>query len=334
MDSNRLFISQDQKHFVNIYTEVSLYEKNGDILTFKKQLGKLKNPDTICFSDVGDRVAVKNNNNIIEVYDVKSGLKVFKGKGPREFGGKLFFVDDNTLLSSTEKGKIYTINIINGNVSCYENTVSDQTELVKITTYKYLMLSNKKSSNATDIYLLSFREHTASITPVCAALTVLDLYSASFINGKLYAVSESNELFVYGYSEENDQMKLEKRTSLFPQRNEKVFSDAVADTVLRLMHSVAVDFSPSVFPIGICATSGDKYILISFNFGIMVFDINEWKCERWIPTKYGISFVAPTDNNRQIWFATSSGVKYSTFDCILRGVAPKDAITQRDSSVC
>ena len=324
MDSVHLFFSKDEKYLVNIYIEVSLYEIIGDSLMFKQQLGKLKNPDMVCFSEDGKRVAVKNNNNIIEVYDALSGVRTFEGKGPREFGGRIFFADDNVLLSSTEKGTVYTVDILSGKVNCYEIGSYDYMELVEINSCKYLILSNERSSNVTDFHLLTFSGREASIKPLYSTSTALDTHSAAFYDDKLYAVSKDNELYVYGYNKEYDLLEPEKTISLLLQEDSEPFSDDTSEWVWNLIKSVDADFSYPIFPIGISATSNDKYIVVSFNTGIAVVDINEWKCERYTPTKYRISFVASTDNNSQIWFATSSGIKRCAVESVLNGVPPQE----------
>lgn len=326
MESNRLFVSKDGKHFVNIYLDVTIYEKNDCILIFKKQLSKIKNPDTACFSNNGKLIAVKNNNNLIEVYDSSSRLRILKGKAPRTFGGRMFFVDDTTLLSSTEDGMIYTFDILTGNVSyCFDRINLNYVELVEITPGKYFVLGNKKATSDTDIYSLSFDEQVATIELLHSTLSKLDTNSSNFIKNKLYAISKNNELFVFNYDIKSNSLIQEKIIPILKQSDVTEFTDHAFDIIREMVPDIDINLSASLFPVGITATSIDKYIIIAFNLGVVVFDVYEYKCIAKIPLKHGISSIATTDNGKYIWFSSSNGILCSSIENVIKGFQPNEA---------
>ena len=326
MESNRLFVSQDGKYFVNIYLDVTVYEQNGDTLIFKKRLGKMKNPDTVCFSGNGKLVAIKNNNNLIEIYNLSSGLRLFKGKGPRVSGGKVFFIDDTTLLSSTEDGMIYTLDILTGNVRyCSDGVNLNYVELIEITPSKYFILGNKKATGDTNIYILSFDDQVAGIKLLQSISARLDTSSAIFIKNKLYAVSENNELFVYNCDIKSNSLVQEKIIPLLKKSNVIEFTEHAFDMIHHVAPSIDINFSPSLFPIGITAALREKYIVIAFNLGLVVFDICKCQCVSKIPLQYGISSILATDNGKYIWFASSNGIQYSSIKNVINGIAPEKA---------
>ena len=326
MESNRLFVSQDGQYFVNIYFDVDLYEPNADTLTFKKRLSKIKNPDTVCFSNNGNLIAIKNNNNLIEVYNSSSELRILKGKGPRAFGGRMFFVDNTTLLSSTEEGLIYTLDILTGNVSyCFDRINLNYVELVEITPGKYFVLGNKKATSDTDIYSLSFNERVATIKLLHSTLSKLDTNSSSFIKHKLYAISEGNELFVFNYDIKNNSLVQEKIIPILKQSDVTEFTEHAFDIIREMVPDIDINLSANLFPIGITATSIDKYIIIAFNLGLIVFDIYECKCVSKIPLKYGLSSIIATDNGKYMWFSSSNGIQCSSIENLIIGFPPNEA---------
>lgn len=299
--------------------DVTIYEQNDCKLIFKKKLGKIKNPDTACFSNNGKLIAVKNNNNLIEVYNSSSGLRIFKGKGPRTVGGGMFFVDNTTLLSSTKEGVIYTFDILTGNVSyCFDRINLNYVELVEITPGKYFVLGSNKATGDTDIYSLYFDEQVANIELLHSTLSKLDTNSLKFIKNKLYAISTNKELFVFNYDIKSNSLVQEKIIPILKQSDVTQFTEHAFDIIREMVPDIDINLSACLFPIGITATSIDKYIIIAFNLGLVVFDVYEYKCISKIPLKYGISSIATTDNGKYIWFSSSNGIRCSSIKNLIK----------------
>jgi len=327
LESNRLFVSKDESKIINIYTDVSIFEKNDTTLTMKSRFCKLKNPDKVCISPNGEFMAVKNNNGLIEVYNLDSENTIFKGKGPRTFGGNMFFLDDVTLLSSTEEGTIYILDILTGNINyCSCDMDLNYVELVEITSTKYFVLGNNKSNGDTSIYSLSFNERIAEIKLLYISSAKLNTGAARFINDKLYVVSEDNEMFAYNYDIKSNLLISEKKIKILEQPDVIEFTEHAFDTIHQIISDVGIDLSPSLFPIGITATIKDKYIVIAFNLGLAVVDIDDWKCVTKIPLKYGISSVLVTDNGKYMWFGSSKGIQCFFIKDVIKGIISEKSI--------
>jgi len=103
-------------------------------------------------------------------------------------------------------------------------------------------------------------------------------------------------------------------------------SESEKDTIHQIISDVGIDLSPSLFPIGITATIKDKYIVIAFNLGLAVVDIDDWKCVTKIPLKYGISSVLVTDNGKYMWFGSSKGIQCFFIKDVIKGIISEKSI--------
>lgn len=319
MESIRLFVSKDEKYFVNLYIDVTLYEKDNTNFTFKKRLGKMKNPYTVCFSHNGELVAVENNNNLIEVYNLNSGLRIFKGKGARAWGGNIYFLDDTTLLSSTYDGMVYTLDISTGNVVChFNNRQLRNVEIVEISPSKYLILGNEIESNTTSIYSLFFENLLPNIKLLYSASLALHTRSACWVNNKLYAVSAAgNELLIYNINENSNLEVKEECIHILNQSDVVEFTKHAFDIIHQIAPDVASNLSPSLFPIGIASAFENKYVIVAFNFGLIVLDVKENKCVSKLPLKAGISSILVTDKGEHIWLSSATGLQLISISDII-----------------
>ena len=110
MVSTRCFSSSDGQYLVNLYFDAELYKREDENLVFVKNLGKLKNPYNAAFSPDGSKVLVKNNNALIEIYEISSFKKTTKTKAPKD-SKYVYFLDNERLIFSTESGMLYTLDI-------------------------------------------------------------------------------------------------------------------------------------------------------------------------------------------------------------------------------
>ena len=65
MESNRLFISNNEEYVVSTYIDVELYKNNGYTLCFLSKLGHLKNPHIVAFSKDDSEILIRNNDTVI-----------------------------------------------------------------------------------------------------------------------------------------------------------------------------------------------------------------------------------------------------------------------------
>jgi len=187
LESLRLFVSPDGEYFVNLHFDTTLHRRSGNDLIFCKKLSTIKNPDTVCFSDDSKMAAVKNNNNLIEIFNLDSGKRIFKGEGTREFGCEMFFVDNTTLLSSTYSGKIFTVDITTGQMNCLGQLNLDNVEIIKVNNNRYLILGDERD-NSTSVLSLSIEKNEATINLIHSCSARVYTHKSCFVNNKLYVL--------------------------------------------------------------------------------------------------------------------------------------------------
>ena len=321
MESNNLFVSPNGEYFINLYIDITVCKKENDALVFHKNLEKMKNPDTVCFSDDSALFAVKNNNNLVDVYRADSFTKIFKVKGPREFGGKMFFLDNERLLSSTESGKIYTLDIITGNMCCLYDLNLTYAEILQASNNRFFVFGN--DLECTHIFLLSFDKRETSIKPIYSSKAKLRTNALSFADNRIYALFQSNEavdLFVFRYGITDNTMKVEDCIRILTESDcaklKKHASDKIFEQIYKIAPNVNIDFSPCISPLNITSTFQERFIIIAFNYMLAVFDVKEKKCVRRHALDAGIASFLLTDEGQHIWLSSGAGLKHDSINNI------------------
>ena len=313
MESNRLFASPNEEKFINVYINATLCEKRGDHLVPLKDLGRMKNPDTVCFSHSGKLIAIKNNNGLIEIYDSTSGHRIFKTKGPKKFGGRMYFLGEKMLLSSTEDGIIYAQDVSNDTMLFSQNIQLNNVDIVNLSEDSFLVLGNDEDSGTTKIHLLSVHTNKADMVLLEQVPAMLDTEVASYIDGKLYALSKDNMLFIFAFDADNTALLLESTIVL---RNSETSKFSEKASFFKRLAAMGFNTTPSVFPVAIVKLPEDQ-ILLAYNLGGIVFDTKKKTCMQSIPFVFGITSVLSINEGRQLWFSTGEGVRCISSNDIL-----------------
>ena len=309
MESNRLFVSKDEKHFVNLYLDATVCEyRNASLIPIKK-LSKMKNPDTVCFSDNGKKVALKSNNNTVEVYSLETMKNIFKGYGPRMFGGKMFFADDTTLLSSTEDGTIYTTDIITGNIKHFHNLNLKNVDIIQANKSEYFILANKENDGAS-IFRLTFENKETRIMLIYSSLEGMDTSVSCFTNNKLYSLSKNNELLIFSYDADKCLMALKDCISIFNEADVEQFTSHAFDKIHKSTPRLNLQLDPQMIAVGITPMLMERYIIIAFNYALIVFDIKRNASICKLPLSNGITSILTTAEGEHIWLSSPIGLQH------------------------
>ena len=327
MDSYKLFVSDDGKLLANIGTYVTLWNKKRNTLRQILAIKDISNPHTISISQNGANVLIKDNAGLITIYDIKAKKKIFKSHKNRCFGGAVYYLSNDTILSSDCKGRVYTLNIATNKLEYIfkDNTIS-YLNLFKAEEDLFFIIGRDKNDNFRRVY--SIKTSPKIIQNMLIEITEkISLSTMIFCNDKLYFITDSCKLIRYDYNRNNESVEnkcilmdclKDYGEELAKNREESLYNEFPS-----LKGLIPINLAP----IKMIWCASKKCIFIVFNYGILIFDDNTFECLKHIQFKRLIMDVIFDEESQQLYF--SEGVKLSVcaIDDLINGLcSPKEPI--------
>lgn len=313
MQSNGLSLSKNQKYIVSTYFDFSLYKLNGKDITFVKNLGELKNPDRAVFFDNDSKILVRNNNTLIEVYDINTLKRLFKRRCSGAYEGQIHFVDNDTFISSNSKGSVYSLCISENSIKYHVQEIRlVNTDIFHLKAKKFILIGESEASQRTQIYLLIW-DGKSLISKHLYSTSLTFWNQMLFMDSRLYFVTLDNRLVEYEYHETDDSLTDERIIHDFSKHNlENIFDHKECISEIFDLPFVLIFRN-------MCLCGNNKHLTLAFNGGLVVLDAASFEFVSIIPTKDWIDTILITED-KYLWLSSGLSVRVCLIDDVAKGI--------------